>query len=54
MDGESLRRFHQRGAAAAQYWSALVYRGPFAAAIIESEFEAHERSYEAIRRERLA
>ena len=54
MDGESLRQFHLRGAAAAQCWSALVYRGPFAAAIIESELETHERSYEAVHREVLA
>ena len=54
MDGESLRQFHQRGAAASQYWSALVYRGPCAAAIIESELGAYERSYEAVHREVLA
>ncbi|MCY4146054.1 MAG: hypothetical protein OXF90_06285 [Chloroflexi bacterium] len=54
MDGASFRQHNRRGAAAAQYWSALVYRGPFAAALIENEFASHEHSYEAIHRERLA
>ncbi len=33
-DGATFRAF---GAPAAQYWSALVYRGPFAAALIQAE-----------------
>ena len=31
MDGESLRAYTDAGASAAQIWSALLYRGPFAA-----------------------
>lgn len=54
LDGDSFHQHSQRGAAAAQYWSALVYRGPFAAALIENELANHEYSYEAIHRERLA
>ncbi len=37
MDGKSFRAFQACGAAAVQYWSALVYRGPLAAALIERE-----------------
>lgn len=37
MDGKSLRHYRQSGAAAFQYWSALVYRGPLAAAVIAHE-----------------
>ena len=54
LDGASWRAFREAGAVAGQYWSALVYRGPFAAALIANELEAHERSYEAVHRERLA
>lgn len=39
MDGESLRAYTDAGAGAVQIWSALVYRGPFAARHIEHEFE---------------
>jgi dihydroorotate dehydrogenase len=38
MDGESLRAYTDAGASAAQIWSALVYRGPFAARHINHEF----------------
>jgi dihydroorotate dehydrogenase len=38
MDGESLRAYTDAGAAAAQIWSALVYRGPFVARHINHEF----------------
>jgi dihydroorotate dehydrogenase len=38
MDGESLRAYTDAGASAAQIWSALVYRGPFAAQHIDHEF----------------
>lgn len=54
LDGASLQQYERLGVKAAQYWSALVYRGPFAAAIIESELAAHESKYEAIQRESLA
>ena len=54
MDGESFHQYSLRGAVAVQYWSALVFRGPFAAALIKNELANHERSYEAIHRERLA
>lgn len=54
VDGESFHQHSQLGAVAAQYWSALVYRGPFAAAVIENELAKHEHSYQAIHRERLA
>ena len=37
MDGDSYLRYKARGINVVQYWSALVYRGPLAAAIIESE-----------------
>ena len=54
VDGESLHDYSRLGAVAMQYWSALVFRGPFAAALIESELDHHERSYAASHRERLA
>ena len=37
MDAHSYRDFTQAGAQAAQYWSALIYRGPLAAALILNE-----------------
>ena len=54
LDGASFRRYKQLGVEAAQYWSALVFRGPFAAAIIESEIARYECEYEAIHRQSLA
>ena len=54
LDGESLRVYEERGVGAAQYWSALVYRGPFAAAMIESEVAEYEAKFEAVHRESLA
>ncbi len=36
-DGQTYRAFAQHGVKAMQYWSALVYRGPLAAALIEQE-----------------
>lgn len=54
LDGASLWEYERLGVKAAQYWSALVYRGPFAAAIIESELATHESKYEAVQRESLA
>ena len=54
LDGASFDAYRALGVKAGQYWSALVYRGPLAAAIIESELAQHERKYEAVRREILA
>ena len=54
IDGASLREYERLGVKAGQYWSALVYRGPFAAAIIESEFAEHDYKYETVQRESLA
>ena len=54
LDGASYRKYRDLGVQAAQYWSALVYRGPFAAAIIESELAQDEYEYQAIHRESLA
>lgn len=54
LDGASLRDYERLGVIAAQYWSALVYRGPFAAAIIESELAKHDYEYETVQRESLA
>ncbi len=39
LDGQSYRDFLDRGAAAVQYWSALVFRGPTAPALILAESE---------------
>jgi dihydroorotate dehydrogenase len=38
MDGKTYQAFAKQGVSAAQYWSALIYRGPLAAAIIEREY----------------
>ena len=54
LDGASFDEYRALGVKAGQYWSALVYRGPLAAAIIESELARHEHEYEAVRRESLA
>lgn len=54
LDGASFRQYLDLGVEAGQYWSALVYRGPFAAAIIESEFAEHDYEYETVQRESLA
>ena len=37
LDGASARAFLDAGASAVQYWSALVYRGPLAAAVMAAE-----------------
>lgn len=39
LDGRTYQDFLDCGAAAVQYWSALIYRGPMAAAIIQNEFK---------------
>lgn len=54
LDGESFQAYRALGIRAAQYWSALVYRGPLAAAVIESELVDYEYEYEALHRESLA
>ncbi len=54
LDGASFDGYRALGVKAGQYWSALVYRGPLAAAIIESELARHEHEYEAVHRESLA
>ena len=54
LDGESLRAYERLGVKAGQYWSALVYRGPFAGAIIENGLTRHDYEYQAIHRESLA
>lgn len=38
LDGDSYLAYKARGISVVQYWSALIYRGPLAAAIIESEY----------------
>jgi dihydroorotate dehydrogenase len=39
LDGDSYLAYKARGISVVQYWSALIYRGPLAAAIIESDLE---------------
>ena len=54
MNGDSFRAHQQLGVKAGQYWSALVFRGPLAAAVIQSEMASDEYDYAAVRRESLA
>lgn len=54
LDGASFRQYLDLGVQAGQYWSALVYRGPFAAAIIAYEIAESGCDYETIRSERFA
>ncbi len=54
LDGATFQAYRDLGVKAAQYWSALVFRGPLAAALIESELPAHEYEYEAVHSESLA
>ena len=54
LDGASWQAYRDLGVKAAQYWSALVYRGPLAAALIESELAQHDLEYKTIHRESLA
>lgn len=54
LDGASWGAYRDLGVKAGQYWSALVYRGPLAAALIESEVAQHEYKYEAVHRQSLA
>lgn len=39
LNGDSYGSFKNLNVAAVQYWSALIFRGPFAAAIIQSEYK---------------
>lgn len=43
LDGESFESFRQLGAKAAQFYSALIYRGPLAASVIYKEAREHQR-----------
>ncbi|NPV65866.1 MAG: hypothetical protein HPY64_01830 [Anaerolineae bacterium] len=43
LDGTTYRNFAALGVRAAQYWSALVYRGPYAAALIQAEMAEGNR-----------
>ncbi len=43
LDGASLHQYRALGVQVVQYWSALVFRGPLAAAIIEAEAEDYGR-----------
>ena len=54
LDGAGLRQYERLGVKAGQYWSALVFRGPFAAAIIAHEFREHDGEYETIHSESFA
>jgi dihydroorotate dehydrogenase len=44
LDGASYHAYKAAGARAVQYWSALVYRGPLAAAVIAHEERAYDRA----------
>jgi dihydroorotate dehydrogenase len=43
MDGTSYRDYCVSGAQAVQYWSALIFRGPLAAAVIQQESKSESR-----------
>jgi dihydroorotate dehydrogenase len=43
LDGQSYRDYRANGVQAVQYWSALIYRGPLAAAIIQHEYQYESR-----------
>ena len=53
VNGLTYRDYRTLGIQAVQYWSAMVYRGPLAAAIIESELPNYELEFEAIYSESL-
>jgi len=48
LNGETYKGYVTLGVEVVQYWSALVFRGPFAAAIIESELPKYEAEYNAV------
>ena len=54
VNGLTYRDYLTLDVKAAQYWSAMIYRGPLAAAIIESELPEHESEFDAIYSESLA
>ncbi len=54
LDGASFDAYRALGVKAGQYWSALVYRGPLAAAIIAAEQAEISCDYEYIHSERFA
>lgn len=45
LDGDTAQAFLSSGAAAIQYWTALIYRGPLAAVVIERELEHGRTAY---------
>lgn len=47
LDGDAYHAYRTLGVKAIQYWSALVYRGPLAAAHIQNEFKDEIDSYHA-------
>jgi len=53
VNGLTYRDYRTLGIQAVQYWSAMVYRGPLAAAIIESELPNYDVEFEAIYSESL-
>lgn len=53
VNGLTYRDYRTLGIKAVQYWSAMVYRGPLAAAIIESELPSHDVEFDAIYSESL-
>lgn len=53
VNGLTYRDYLTLDVKAAQYWSAMIYRGPLAAAIIESELPEHEAKFDAIYSESL-
>ena len=54
LDGASWKAYRDLGVKAGQYWSALVYRGPLAAAIIVRESGQQVGEYETIHSESFA
>jgi len=54
VNGLTYRDYRTLDVNAVQYWSAMIYRGPLAAAIIESELPKHEYEFDAVYSESLA
>ncbi len=54
VNGLTYRDYRTLDVKAVQYWSAMIYRGPLAAAIIESELPKHEYEFDPIYSESLA
>jgi len=54
VNGLTYRDYRTLDVKAVQYWSAIIYRGPLAAAIIESELPKHEYEFDAVYSESLA